>query len=194
MNNGAAILLYDAEGNVSGGDRSADPRGGIFGAQGYGGGVFDGSTGLGGLGDTVDCAATCAPLALLPALGPTYVALCMDKCSQGEVGPPGCQVPAACAEAVLRYPGELPPDIVKDFCGFPSEVQQSIAKACQSLAALPPGTKLPEEPVPPVMPGVIDPTAPQLKPPDEAGMGVGTAALIGVAALGVGWLLWGKKK
>lgn len=196
MNNGAAILLYDAEGNVSGGDRSADPRGGIFGAQGYGGGLFDGSTGLGGLGDTVDCAATCASLLLLPAVGATYAALCLDQCNKGAPAPSGCQIPGECASAVSRYPTELPPALLKDYCGFPVEVQKSIATACKSLAALPPGTALPPgaEPVPPLMPGVYDPKKEPVPPPSEAGMGIGTVFAVGAAALGIGWLIWGKKK
>lgn len=193
MNNGAAILLYDAEGNVSGGDVSADPRGGIFGAQGYGGGVFDGSTGLGAVGDTVDCAATCASLMLLPVTGPTLAAFCLSNCNKGAPAPSGCSIPGECAAATARYPSELPAALLKDYCGFPAEVQQSIATACKSLSALPPGTVLPkEEEVPPFVPGVVDPKTASPPPPAEAGMGLGTVALIGAAALGVGWLIWGR--
>jgi len=211
MNNGARILLLDAEGNVSGGDRSADPRGGIFGSQGYGGGLFDGSTGLGqyeqaaaGIGESVvDCASKCAALMLLPVTGPTLAAVCLDKCTKGEAPPTGCTVPAECASAVARFPQELPPALVQQYCGFPVEVQGSIATACKSLAALPPGTVLPpprnrlppakEEEVPPFMPGVEDPKTAQPPPPAEAGMGVGTVALIAAGALALGWALWGKK-
>jgi hypothetical protein len=204
MNNGASILLLDAEGNVSGGDRSADPRGGIFGAQGYGGGVFDGSTGLGSVGDTVNCAALCSTLILMPGTGPTLAAVCLDKCTKGEAPPTGCTVPAECASAVARFPQELPPELIAQYCGFPLEVQASIATACKSLAALPPGTVLPpprnrlppakEEEVPPFMPGVEDPKTAQPPPPAEAGMGLGTVALIAAGALALGWALWGKKR
>lgn len=195
MNDGARILLMDAEGNVSGGDRSADPRGGIFGAQGYGGGLFDGSTGLGAVGDTAGCAATCAALMLLPVTGPTLAAFCLDKCAEGEKSPPGCSVPGECVDAAARFPAELPPKLVTDYCGFPFEVQQTIAKACYSLAALPPGTKMPPaEPPPPVMPGDIDPTKP--KDPTfkaDTGMDLGTVALIAGGVLVVGWALLAKK-
>jgi hypothetical protein len=36
---------------VSGGEPGVNPRGGVFGAQGYGGGIFDGNTAFGGLGE-----------------------------------------------------------------------------------------------------------------------------------------------
>lgn len=48
MNYGTSILLMDQDGwRVSGGEPGVNPRGGIFGAQGYGGGLFDGNTSLG---------------------------------------------------------------------------------------------------------------------------------------------------
>ena len=203
MNNGAAILLLDAEGNVSGGDRSADPRGGIFGAQGYGGGLFDGSTGLGqyeqaaaGIGESaIDCASKCAALMLLPVTGPTLAAVCLDKCTKGEAPPTGCQVPAECASAVARFPQELPPALVQQYCGFPVEVQTSIATACKSLAALPPGTVLPPaKEAPPLEMPLPAPAFTEPTPPAEAGMGLGTVALIAAGALALGWALWGKKR
>jgi hypothetical protein len=245
MNNGARILLLDAEGNVSGGDRSADPRGGIFGAQGYGGGLFDGSTGLGqyeqaaaGIGELDACSKACeakfasdpfgmlgcfaqcdlgaaapaalppaggsvmdctkcAALMLLPVTGPTLAAMCLAQCTQGASVPAGCTVPTACASAVKRFPQELPPELVQQYCGFPLQVQQSIAQACQSLAALPPGTVLPppgqlpglppakEEEIPPFMPGVLpEPKTAAPTPPAEASMaGPALAAFVVVGGL-----------
>lgn len=54
MNYGRAITLMDEEGRVSGGMEDVNPQGGVFGPGGFGGGIFDQSLGLAGLGSVKD--------------------------------------------------------------------------------------------------------------------------------------------
>ncbi len=221
MNYGSRVLLsFDEQGReVSGGMSDADPRGGVFGPQGYGGGIFDGSMGEyggGGLGDAAtDCTVLCAPLML--SLGPAGVAVCMDQCGKQTVTH-DCFVPSVCKSVVQKFPELMSPDVIAQYCQLPPESQTAIESQCNAIAwaveqsggvvpapssmPLPvppaPAPRAPPEPEPgfpiPDAPGVPAPP-PATEEPAKAGMSGGLVATIAVVGIiGLAFFLTGKGK
>lgn len=213
MNYGSRVLLsYDEQGReISGGTADVDPRGGVFGPQGYGGGIFDGSmSGFDGLGDPeADCVALCAPLML--SLGPAGVAVCAAECAKQTVTK-DCFVPSVCKSVAEKFPQLLDPNIINTYCSLPPETQSAIEGQCNAIAwaveqsggQVPPPSSLPlpvpvepNEPPPPAPPPGPGPApAPGPAPVAEAkGLSGGVVATVAiVAVLGIAFLVTGKGK
>lgn len=219
MNYGSRVLLsYDEQGReISGGDSDVETRGGVFGAQGYGGGIFDGSMeGLGGLnglaGPETDCTILCAPLML--SLGPAGVAVCAAECAK-QTFTKDCFVPSVCKSVAAKFPQLLDPNIINTYCQLPPETQSQIEGQCNAIAwaveqsggQVPPPSSLPlpvpigpDEPLPPVPPapgpGPGPTPTPEPGPPKEAhALSGGVVATVAVVAvLGLAFLLTGKGK
>lgn len=146
MNTGTRILLMDEQGNyrhVSGAEHDVRTRGGVFGAQGYGGGIFDGS--LDGLGDTT-CTSACAALLALPngaALAAACNAACAVQGGAANVGAPevtplpapsaGCTVPDVCQQVAKLAPTAIDPSLLANFCSLPPDVQTTIDQTCNAV-------------------------------------------------------------
>jgi hypothetical protein len=81
MNTATEILLMTEEGKrVPGGETDTRTRGGIFGPQGYGGGVFDGSSAFGAIDPGLELKACQADCVANNPPGSPGLAPCLQKC------------------------------------------------------------------------------------------------------------------
>lgn len=147
-----------------------------------------------------DCASLCALFLAFP-MGSALAAACLDGCKT-KTQTAGCYAPSVCKQMAALYPQELDPKLVEGYCSLPPQMQQVIDQACNALAlqhpSLPPPPALPGQTQPEIPkdpgvlpePGELPPPPGGGAPPEEAGIGLGTVAIIGgVAAVGLWFIL-----